>query len=326
MSRKTTFEPLTSIGIVATCSKPPTRDRPSVIRIISDLHWGHKASLIKDPNSLGELLAEPDTVIFNGDTFEQKFEDSPAHKNAPLPSIEQLLDCLDRWKTRSYFITGNHDPKVSPYHYAELNRNEILITHGDGVFEDIAPWSHNARLLEEVAVEEIARIEQDGDVDFYDFLAAIKRVSIEEHTRLTDYDPTVWGKLQIFARQAWPPTRVLKILQCWRVTPYRAIEMAARFDLSPKFLIIGHTHKPAIDLIGSTVVINTGSFLPWPGATAVDLLPDKLVARPIRKGRDRFSVGKALREFDLKIDLSSLRLPNGTKPADKKDDLKAKFG
>ena len=281
----------------------------TVIRIISDLHWGHKASLIKDPNSLEPLLSEADTVIFNGDTLEQKFADSPAHKKSPLPSIDQLLECLQRWDTRPYFITGNHDPKVSPCHYAELNDGNILITHGDAIFDAIAPWSQNAGLLQEVATEEIARLRLNGDIAFYDFLTAIKRACVEEHDRLRDYDPSVWGKIQIFVRQAWPPTRVLKILESWKAAPRKAIEMAARFDLSPKFLIIGHTHKPAVDLIGSTTVINTGSFFPWPGATAVDLLPDKVVVRAIRKGRDRFSLGRVIGEFKSRVDLESLRFP-----------------
>ena len=280
-----------------------------MIRILSDLHWGHKASLVKDPNSLEGLLSEPDDVIFNGDALEQKFENSPSHRNAPLPSIDQLKACVENWNTRPHFITGNHDPQISPYHYCELNGGEFLITHGDGIFEKIAPWSQNAELLEEVAKRELNRLERKGEVSFYQFLQTIKKACLEEHSRVKDYDPTVWGKLQIFLRQAWPPTRILRILECWRATPRRAIDMAHRYGRDPRFLIIGHTHKPTIRSIQGTTVINTGSFFPWPGATVVDLQADGLYVKKVVRRAGKFSVGKTLQRFDLGIDLASLRFP-----------------
>jgi predicted phosphodiesterase len=280
-----------------------------VIRILSDLHWGHKASLIKDLDSLEGLLSEPDEFIFNGDTLEQKFENSPSHLNAPLPSIGQFENCVKSWKTKAHFITGNHDPKISQHHYCELNDGEILITHGDGIFKDIAPWSQNAQLLGDVAEKGLNHLQRNGDVSFYDFLQTIKDACIEENSRLKDYDPTVWGKLQIFLRQACPPTRVLKILDCWKATPQMAVNMAHRYGLSPKFLIIGHTHKPAIHSIEQTTVINTGSFLPWPGATAVDLTEKGIFVRKVLRGNRSFSIGKTIQQFELEIDLDSLRFP-----------------
>lgn len=265
--------------------------------------------MIKDPESLEELLSEPDEVIFNGDTLEQKFEDSPSHLKTPLPSIEQFENCVKSWKTKAHFITGNHDPKISHHHYCELNDVEILITHGDGIFKDIAPWSQNAQLLGDVAEQGLNHLQRNGDVSFYDFLQTIKDACIEEHSRLKDYDPTVWGKLQIFLRQAWPPTRVLKILDCWKATPQMAVNMAHRYGLSPKFLIIGHTHKPAIQTIEQTTVINTGSFLPWPGATAVDLTEKRVYVRKIVRRNRSFYIGKTIQQFDIDIDLDSLRFP-----------------
>ena len=200
-----------------------------MIRILSDLHWGHKASLIKDPRSLDGLFEEPDQIIFNGDTLEQKYEDSPTHLKHPLPSIDQLRASLVEMGTTPHFITGNHDPKISPYHYGELNQGAVIITHGDGIFQDIAPWSQNASLLAEVAAERQHRRRESGNLSFYGFLQSMKEACIEEHERLKDYDPTVWGKFQIFLRQAWPPTRVLKILECWQAAPQKAVEMVRRF-------------------------------------------------------------------------------------------------
>lgn len=282
-----------------------------MIRILSDLHWGHKASLIKNLQSLKGLLSEPDEVIFNGDALEQKFENSPSHLNAPLPSIDQLKAYVESCNTRPHFITGNHDPKISPHHYCELNGGELLITHGDGIFKAIAPWSQNAQLLEEVAEQGLIRLKREGEVTFYRFLQTIKDACIEENSRLRDYDPTVWGKLQIFLRQAWPPTRIFQILECWKATPQKAVDMAYRYGRKPKFLIIGHTHKPMIRTIRKTTVINTGSFFPWPGTTAVDLQPEGVSVRKVIRRKGEFSIGETLQHFDLEIDLGSLRFATG---------------
>ena len=40
------------------------------VLILSDLHLGHRASLIEHPDQLASLLQGPGSVIFNGDTSE----------------------------------------------------------------------------------------------------------------------------------------------------------------------------------------------------------------------------------------------------------------
>ena len=139
-----------------------------------------------------------------------------------------------------------------------------------------------------------------------------KDASLEERTLLKDYDPTVWGEIRIFLRQAWPPTRTLKILKCWQEAPEKAIELGNQFHKNPRFIVIGHTHKPDITRIGSTTVINTGSFLPWPGAIALDLDSDGLTVRKIIARSGRFSTDHIISHFEVPIDLDSLTIPNDT--------------
>lgn len=280
-----------------------------MIRILSDLHWGHKASRIKKLESIKNLIAGVDTVIFNGDTLEQKFEDSPTHVKHPLPSLGHFRDQIENWNANPVFITGNHDPRISNTHYCELNEGSILITHGDAIFKNIAPWSAHSDILKKLVERNLSKIEERDRTSFYRYLQTFKEASIEEHAILKDYDPSVWGKIQIFARQAWPPTRPLKILQCWRNAPKKAVELANSFGKSPKYLIIGHTHKPDIAVIGETTVINTGSFFPWPGASSVDIDSNGISIRKIDKRGNQFVVGKTIRRFDLNIEPSSLHIP-----------------
>lgn len=283
-----------------------------MIRILSDLHWGHKASLIKASESLEGLVREADKVIFNGDTLEQKFEDSPSHQNKPLPSLNDLRDLLEKWDVEPLFLTGNHDPRISNAHYCELNGGNILVTHGDAIFHNIAPWSANKKVLENAVERGLAS--GFASKSFYSYLQVFKDASLEEHALVKDYDPTVWGKIQIFLRQAWPPTRALTILQCWREAPVKAIELVEKFQKAPRFLLIGHTHKPDISTIGETTIINTGSFLPWPGATTVDIDSHGLVVRKIVRDSGQFSAGKVIRRFELPIALDSLVIPIRSSP------------
>lgn len=278
-----------------------------MIRVLSDLHWGHKASLIKESESLEGLVREADKVIFNGDTLEQKFEDSPSHFDKPLPSLAEFRDLLESWEAESLFLTGNHDPRISNAHYCELNGGEILVTHGDAIFPNVAPWSANRRVLENAVAR--GRASSSAPQSFYSYLQVFKDASLEEHALIKDYDPTVWGKIQIFLRQAWPPTRAFTILNCWKEAPEKALELVEKFQKKPRFLIIGHTHKPDITTIGSTTVINTGSFLPWPGATTVDIDSRGLSARKVIKRNNRFTTGEIIRRFEMTIDLDSLVVP-----------------
>jgi predicted phosphodiesterase len=278
-----------------------------VIRILSDLHWGHKASLIRASESLEGLVREADKVIFNGDTLEQKFEDSPCHLDKPLPRLAEFRDLLESWEVEPLFLTGNHDPRISNTHYCELNGGEILITHGDAIFPTVAPWSANRKVLENAVARGLAS--SSATESFYSFLQVFKDASLEEQALVKDYDPTVWGKIQIFLRQAWPPTRAFTILECWREAPKKAIELVEKFQKRPRFLIIGHTHKPDITVNGSTTVINTGSFLPWPGATTVDIDSSSITVRKVIKRQGRFTVGDVIGRFEVAIDLDSLLTP-----------------
>lgn len=250
-----------------------------------------------------------DTIIFNGDTVEQKFEDSPAHLKDPLPPISQLEEKVENWNSKAIFLTGNHDPGVSNAHYCEIDQGAILATHGDAIFDSIAPWSVNADVLKDLVEQGMGNLVVGESTSFYDYLQVFKDASIKEHALLKDYDPSVWGKIEVFARQAWPPNRPLKILESWKKAPMKAVDLMNRFGKSPEFLIIGHTHKPDISVIGKTTVINTGAFLPWPGATAVDIDPSGITVRKILNRKDRFSLGETVKQFEKQVDLSSLQIP-----------------
>src|SRR5947209_2581653 len=98
------------------------------IRIISDIHLGHPASLVAGAENLAPLLRGFPTVIFNGDTVESRFLKD-------RPKARQNLDVLEKvcaaQGARCILINGNHDPAISPASHVDLADGAVLVTHGD---------------------------------------------------------------------------------------------------------------------------------------------------------------------------------------------------
>jgi predicted phosphodiesterase len=98
----------------------------------------------------------------------------------------------------------------------------------------------------------------------------------------------------------WPPLRVLRVLQAWRAEPVRAAALAQRARPRAKFVLLGHTHRPTVwRTPAGIVVINTGTFCPPFGGSAVDVTPDRLVVRRVDEHRGEFHPGAVLAEFPL---------------------------
>ncbi len=266
------------------------------IRILSDLHIGHKSSLLKEAGAIKPLAEDVDLLILNGDTVESKYADSEARRKQELPSFRDVDEEIRSWGIKTLYLTGNHDPDIGGHHYLQIAGSEILITHGDGIFENIAPWSRNAKALKETVQMLLANRRVQ---DFQSYLQAIKDAETEAHRKSPEYDPTVWGKFNMFVKQAWPPNHIFGILKCWKQTPRKAADMVKRFNVKPEFLIIGHTHKPGIWNVSGTWIINTGSFFIWPGAYCVDITPEGIVCQKISKLGRSLELAGEIRRFPL---------------------------
>lgn len=269
------------------------------IRIASDLHVGHRASTIQSLKALRPLAEGVDWLILNGDTLELKYGDlDSAHYDA-AEQKKRFEDEVANWDAKVTLITGNHDPEISDLHSLSLLDDQVFITHGDAIFPEIAPWSSNVGNLRLCARKIDPQATGTTPEELHSYLQQYKQATLDAHKLDQKYNPTAWGKLKIFLHQAWPPTTPFRILNCWRQVPDHALSLAERFSLSPKFIIVGHTHNPAVWQRGETTIINTGSFFPWPGARFVDIEGDSLRVRKIRKGKDSIRIGKTVRTFSI---------------------------
>src|SRR3984957_7305668 len=112
------------------------------IRILSDIHFGHPASMVESPEQLLPLLSGVKTVVFNGDTVEMGLVEDRVQAQANLEAIGAF--CLDAG-VRPIFMNGNHDPMVSSASHLDLADGAVLVTHGDMLFHDISPGSAGGR-------------------------------------------------------------------------------------------------------------------------------------------------------------------------------------
>ena len=264
------------------------------ILILSDLHLGHRASRIKHPDQLDRILQGPGSVIFNGDTAEMR---NPEDRQVGRKLAADLARVCHQAGRKAFFVNGNHDPTVSVINHLDLADGAVLVTHGDILFLGVAPWSRDAGHYLKKHRQILDGLGPDGYTDFEKRLLATKRTSIE--LQMLE-EPLTRGRspgFKLFIRNCWPPWRPLMIIKAWCEVPGRAAYLARVFRPQARFIIVGHTHFPGVWEVGPRVIINTGSFVPYFGVSAVTIASGRIEVRRIDIHHRQFVLGKLLRNF-----------------------------
>jgi predicted phosphodiesterase len=264
--------------------------------ILSDLHLGHRASLIRDPEQLAPVFREANTIVLNGDTAELRHQiDRPVGRMLAAT----LARVCHSSGAKAIFINGNHDPVISHIDHLDLAEGQMLVTHGDMLFLGIAPWSRQAYAYRKIHLRALDQLGPDALLNFEKRLLATKRTSLK--LQLLE-EPTTQGRfpgLGLFMRQFWPPFRPFMILHAWWETPKLGAKLLQAFRPETRYLLIGHTHFPGCWNHGGRVIINTGSFVLNFGACAVLLKEKSFEIRKIKRYQKNFVLGKRLKEFGI---------------------------
>jgi predicted phosphodiesterase len=264
------------------------------ILILSDLHLGHRASRIEHPDQLSPLLHGSGSVIFNGDTAEMRTTEDRLVGRKLAAELARICHHAGR---KAFFVNGNHDPTVSNTNHLDLERGAILVTHGDILFLDLAPWSRDAKHYRLKHRQILDGLGPDDYTDFEKRLLATKRTAIE--LQMIE-EPLTRGRtprFKLFVRHLWPPHRPLMIVKAWWESPGRAANLARVFRPQARFVIIGHTHYPGAWKVAPRVIINTGGFVPYFGTCAVLIESGRLDLRRVDYSRRQFVLGKRLVSF-----------------------------
>jgi predicted phosphodiesterase len=266
------------------------------IRIISDLHLGHTASLAREIAQVAPLFADVRSVIFNGDTIEMRSERNRERAEEILHEVQRF--CAEQ-AAATCFINGNHDPIISTTNHVELGGGSLLVTHGDVLYHEAqASWTRGGlrrgarpRLLHQLDRGERATLEQ--------ILSTNKRGAHALPTEDFNIPNGAWGQFTTFMRQTWPPRRFVHLVSSWKDNPVHAVDLVRVYRPKARCVIVGHTHFPGIWQQRGCHVINTGSYLPVLGRLAVDFADGEIVVRKVVMRKRQFQLGRQVARFHV---------------------------
>ncbi len=281
------------------CRGPPRRFADGImatplLRILSDLHLGDERSWLRGPAQLAPLLEGVDELVINGDTCDTQHDYGQAETEALRQFFRQSVP-------RVTFITGNHDPDISNVHELALADGCLWLTHGDVIFDDIAPWSRQQPEL----ARRLSTLRADRPPTDWHTIAPRLQMMRAASLRLPREQPPMSGegravRLRRAARDLFPPQRALAMLHAWTVAPRRAAQLAAEQRPTARFIVGGHIHFPGVwRQPDGRVVVNTGSFSPPLGARLVDLTDRVLQVRRVEPTGNLFRPGAIVAEFPL---------------------------
>jgi predicted phosphodiesterase len=270
---------------------------PPLVRILSDLHYGDRATKLTSLASLAPLLDGPGRIILNGDTLDTRPGPDPAAVAALRAEVTAFFGHVS---APVVFIPGNHDPDISSHHSLEFAAGRVFVTHGDILFSSLVPWGRDAALARARVSAELAALPPDSRARLDARLAAAHRAAATIPQRHQSERHGLKYLLGFLGDTIWPPWRILFVLRAWRETPARVANLVARHRLPAKFFVMGHTHRLGVTRApGGLVILNTGSFTPPGRAGAVDILSDRILLRRIVERSGAFHPGPILAEFAL---------------------------
>lgn len=267
------------------------------LRILSDLHYGDRASTVKSLAMLDPLAEGVDEFILNGDSLDTRLSADPAGTARDRAAV---LGYLGKVGPKVTILTGNHDPDLSETHSLDLCGGRVFLTHGDILFDDIVPWGRDRQEIAVLLEAAFAKLPAGRTPTMEERLAVYRRVAAAIPQRHQSERRILQYALRFAADTVWPPGRIFKILKAWRDTPGLGAAFGRRYRPEAKFVIYGHTHRPGVwTAEGSPTVINTGSFTPPLGGYAVDVTEEALLVRRVGAVKGVFRAGEPLVRFSL---------------------------
>lgn len=271
-------------------------DVAGTLRIISDIHYGDRASQVNRLGQLEPLRQDAHQLVLNGDTLDTRDGPRPDHTAACRAEVQVFATSGQP----TILVSGNHDPDLTSQHHLTLAAGQVIVTHGDIFFDDIVPWGTDRHVIRKRIHAALAEPPHFGRALLEDRFAIWRRVAASVAQRHQSERNPLKYAVKFAADTVWPPLRVFRILRAWRDAPELAARFAREHWPGAKFIVVGHTHRPGVwSFPDGPVVINTGSFCPPGGGLAVDIDDSRLCVRRICRQAGEFHTGETVREFRL---------------------------
>lgn len=275
----------------------PSSVPAEIIRIISDIHYGDRASRVRRLPQLRPLLEGVARLVLNGDTLDTRRASDPAHTDA---CRAEVMDFFPREVGATTFLSGNHDADFSPLHSLDLAGGAVFVVHGDILFDNIVPWGRDAALIGRRIAAEMRALPPPARENLENRLVIWRRAAASIPQRHQSERRRLKYALRFAVDTVWPPFRIFRILRAWHLEPGLAATLVRQHRPAAGFITTGHTHRPGVwRTPAGIVVINTGSFCPPLGGYALDIAPACLTVRRVDCRAGEFHPGRTVAEFPL---------------------------
>ena len=256
------------------------------VRILGDLHLGHRVSRIDSVAKLRPLIAGAGTIIFNGDTWQELARPFREKSSAMLEELKAI--CAEEG-AEPVFLSGNHDPGWPGPGWVELAGGRILITHGDAFFAEGSPWSREAFARHEQVAELWKRHgESVGDPAARIVLA--REIALVLRAAEYPKGQKIWNRVFEAIR---PPRRAFEILRVWTRQADVAAEFTERYFPKAEIVVKGHFHRTGIWHKRGKLILNLGAFLPPCAAWIAEFDGEYFRCAKIEEGSD-YRAGRVL--------------------------------
>lgn len=278
-----------------------------LIRIVSDLHYGDRATRLRSLAQLNPILDGVDELVLNGDTLDTRHGPYPQRTAQARAEVEAYFAACAPAVTH---LTGNHDPDISPHHTLDLAGGQVFVTHGDIIFDDVVPWGRDAAYFRARIATGLDALAPHTRLQLAPRLSVYRAACLALPQRHQAEPNPFKYALHLAADTVWPPLRSYRILRAWLDTPKLAAAVTAAHRPAARFMLMGHTHRPGVWTTPAGVtVINTGSLCRPFGACAVDITRDSLVVRQVEPRSGEFRFGETIAQFALADSAPSPKLP-----------------
>jgi UDP-2,3-diacylglucosamine pyrophosphatase LpxH len=262
------------------------------VRVISDLHLGHRVSRIERVESLRPLISGAGTVVFNGDTWQELAKDL-REKSQTL--LDQLQDLCREEGCQPIFLPGNHDPGWPGKGYLELFEGKVVITHGDALLRAGSPWKREILTGAEM-VDAIWESHPNAVTDAGERHLVAREIAAVLPSLTHPKGRKIWQRA---FDAVTPPQRGIEMIKAWTGQKKSGLDFCDRYFPRAKFLLIGHFHWGGSWESHGRHVINTGSFLNPGRAYWVEIGEGSLACGRIDETSDACRKGRELRRWVL---------------------------
>lgn len=278
-----------------------------LIRIVSDLHYGDRATRLRSLSQLNPILDGVDELVLNGDTLDTRQGHYPQRTAQARAEVETYFATCAPVVTH---LTGNHDPDISPHHTLDLAGGQVFVTHGDIIFDEVVPWGRDAPYFRARIATGLDALDPHTRRQLAPRLAVYRAACLALPQRHQAEPNPFKYALHLAADTVWPPLRSYRILRAWLDTPKLAAAVTAAHRPAARFMLMGHTHRPGVwTTPAGDTVINTGSLCRPFGACAVDITRGSLMVRQVELRSGEFRFGETIAQFALADSAPSPKLP-----------------